>query len=82
MGLISVLWGIVAMVWMIVALIPVIGITNWLLIPFAAVGAIIAAIGIALSRPGNRGRAKTGLVLNVVVVVVAILRLGMFGGVL
>ncbi len=82
MGLISVLWGIVAMVWMVVALIPVIGITNWLLIPFAAVGAIIAAIGIALSRPGHRGRAKTGLVLNVVVVVVATLRLGMFGGVL
>ena len=63
-------------------LIPVIGITNWLLIPFAAVGAIIAAIGIALSRPANRGRAKTGLLLNVVVVVVATLRLGMFGGVL
>lgn len=82
MGLISVLWGIVAMVWMIVALIPLIGITNWLLIPFAAVGAIIAAIGIALSRPGHRGRAKAGLVLNVAVVVVATLRLGMFGGVL
>ncbi len=82
MGLISVLWGIFAMVWMVIALIPVIGITNWLLIPFAAVGAIIAAIGIALSRPGNRGRAKAGLVLNVVVVIVATLRLGMFGGVL
>ncbi|MDI1252379.1 hypothetical protein [Thermomonas sp.] len=82
MGLISVLWGIVAMVWMIVALIPVIGITNWLLIPFAAIGAIIAALGIVLSRPGYRGRAKVGLVLNVVVVVVATLRLGMFGGVL
>jgi len=82
MGLISVLWGIVAMVWMVFALIPVIGITNWLLIPFAAVGAIIAAIGIALSRPGSRGRAKTGLVLNGLVIVVATLRLGMFGGVL
>lgn len=82
MGLISVLWGIVAMVWMIIALIPVIGITNWLLIPFAAVGAIIAAIGIALSGPGKRGRAKAGLILNVLVVVVATLRLGMFGGLL
>lgn len=82
MGLISILWGIVAMIWMIVALVPLIGILNWLLIPFAAVGAIIAAIGIALSRPGYRGRAKAGLVLNVVVVVVATLRLSMFGGVL
>ena len=50
MGLISVLWGIVAMVWMIVALIPLIGITNWLLIPFAAVGAIIAGIGLLFTR--------------------------------
>lgn len=82
MGLISVLWGIVAMVWMIVALIPLIGITNWLLIPFAAVGAIIAAIGILFTRTGRRGRAKAGLVLNGIVIVVAILRLGMFGGLL
>ena len=82
MGLISVLWGIVAMVWMIVALIPLIGITNWLLIPFAAVGAIIAAIGIALTSREKRGRAKAGLVLNGIVIVVAVLRLGMFGGLL
>ena len=41
MGLISVLWGVVAMIWMVFALIPVIGITNWLLIPFAAIGAIM-----------------------------------------
>ena len=82
MGLISVLWGIVAMLWMILALIPIIGITNWLLIPFAAIGAIIAAIGIALTSREKRGRAKAGLVLNGIVIVVATLRLGMFGGLL
>lgn len=82
MGLISLLWGIVAMLWMILALIPVIGITNWLLIPFAAVGALIAAIGIALTSREKRGRAKTGLILNGIVIVVAMLRLSLFGGVL
>lgn len=82
MGLISLLWGIVAMLWMVVALIPLLGWGNWLLIPFAAVGAIIAAIGIATSRPGNRGRAKTGLALNGVVIVVAIVRLGIGGGII
>jgi hypothetical protein len=82
MGLVSVLWGIVAMVWMVFALIPVIGITNWLLIPFAAVGAIVAAVGIAVTSPAKRGRAKAGLVLNGIVIVVAVLRLGMFGGLL
>ena len=81
MGLVSLLWGIVAMVWMVIALIPIIGITNWLLIPFAAVGAVIAGIGIAMSRPGHRGRAKTGLVLNGLVIVVAVFRLSLFGGI-
>ncbi len=80
MGLISLLWGIVAMLWMVLALIPVIGITNWLLIPFAAVGAIIAAIGILFTRTQHRGRAKTGLVLNSIVIVVAIFRLSLGGG--
>lgn len=82
MGLVSLLWGIVALVWMIVALIPLVGITNWLLIPFAAVGAIIAALGIALSRPGHRGRAKAGLMLNAIVIVVAAFRLSLGGGIL
>ena len=82
MGLISLLWGIVAMIWMVLALIPLLGWGNWFLIPFAAVGAIIAAIGILFTRTENRGRAKAGLVLNGIVIVVAILRLGMFGGLL
>jgi hypothetical protein len=81
MGLISLLWGIVAMLWMIVALIPLLGWGNWFLIPFAAVGAIIAAIGVMLTAPGNRGRAKAGLVLNGLVIVVAVGRLVLGGGV-
>lgn len=80
MGLISLLWGIVAMIWMVIALIPIIGITNWLLIPFAAVGAVIAAIGIAITRSENRGRAKAGLVMNGIVIIVAIVRLSLGGG--
>jgi hypothetical protein len=82
MGLISVLWGIVAMLWMVLALIPLLGWGNWFLIPFAAVGAIIAAIGVLFTRAGNRGRAKTGLLLNALVIVVGIIRLGLGGGVI
>lgn len=82
MGLISVLWGIVAMAWMVLALIPLIGITNWLLIPFAALGAVIAAVGILFTSTSKRGRAKTGLLLNGLVIVVAIGRLVLGGGVL
>lgn len=82
MGVISLVWGIVALCFMVLALIPFVGMANWLLIPFAAVGAIIAAIGILFTAPANRGRAKTGLVLNVVVILVAIGRLMLGGGVL
>jgi hypothetical protein len=82
MGLISVLWGLLAMLWMVLALIPVIGITNWLLIPFAAIGAVIATIGMLFTSSAKTGRAKTGLLLNGIVIVVGIVRLGIGGGII
>jgi len=81
MGLISLIWGIIAIIWMIIAFIPLLGWGNWFVIPFAAIGAIIAAIGILFTSPGNRGRAKTGLVLNVLVIIVGVLRLSLGGGI-
>jgi hypothetical protein len=81
MGLISVLWGVVSMIWMVLALIPLLGWGNWFLIPFAAVGAIIAAIGILFTSSAKTGRAKTGLLLNGIVIVVGIIRLGIGGGI-
>ena len=82
MGLISLLWGIVAMIWMVVALSPFLGWGNWFLSPYAAIGAVIAAIGIALTRAENRGRAKAGLVLNGIVIIVGVVRLMLGGGVI
>ena len=82
MGLISLLWGIVSICWMVLAFLPLLGWGNWFLIPFASIGALIAAIGIAVTAPGNRGRAKTGLILNGIAIVVGILRLQLGGGIL
>ncbi|KAB7763154.1 hypothetical protein CKY51_20285 [Xanthomonas maliensis] len=82
MGLISLLWGIVALLWMILAFIPLLGWGNWFLIPFAAVGALIAAIAVLFTSPGHRGRAKAGLALNGLVIVVGIIRLSLGGGVI
>ena len=82
MGLISLLWGIVAMVLMFVGLVPLLGWSNWLVIPFAGVGAIIAAIGIMLTSSEKRGRAKAGLLLNAIVIVVAAVRLSIGGGII
>ena len=82
MGLISLLWGMFAMLWMLLALVPLLGWGNWFLIPFAAVGALIAAVAIALPLREKRGRAKAGLVLNGIVIIVAILRLNLGGGII
>jgi NADH:ubiquinone oxidoreductase subunit K len=82
MGLISLVWGIVAMLLMFIGLVPLLGWSNWLVIPFAGVGAIIAAVGIALTSREKNGRAKAGLVLNAIVIVVAVIRLSMGGGIL
>ncbi len=82
MRLISLLWGIVALLRMVLAFIPLLGCGNWFLIPFAAVGALIAAIALLFTSAGNRGRAKTGLVLNGLVIVVGVLRLTLGGGII
>lgn len=65
-----------------VGLQPLLGCGNWFLIPFAAVGALIAAIALLFTSAGNRGRAKTGLVLNGLVIVVGVLRLTLGGGII
>ena len=52
MGLISLLWGIAMLLWMLLALIPLLGAMNWLVIPFATFGVILAAIGIGASVIG------------------------------
>ena len=82
MGLISVLWGIVALAWMLLAFIPLLGWGNWFMIPFAVVGAVIGAIGYALTSPQNRGRAKTGILLNVAAAVIGAVRLSLGGGII
>ena len=82
MGLISVVWGIVALLWMLLAFLPLLGWGNWFLIPFAVVGVIIAALGLLVTHASKRGRAKAGLLINALVVVVGTVRLMLGGGLL
>ena len=81
MGFISLIWGLFALLFMCLGLIPLLGWLNWLVIPFAAVGALLAGIGVLLRGDKSR-RAKAGLILNVVVIVVAAIRLSLGGGIL
>ena len=80
MGIVSLIWGILSLLWMLLALIPLLGWGNWFMIPFAAIGAIIGAIGYALTSPQNRGRAKAGLWLNLIAMGVGAVRLAIGGG--
>ena len=82
MGIISLLWGIVALLWMLVAFIPLLGWGNWFVIPFAAVGEIIAGIGILFTSADKRGRAMAGLLLNGLVILVGMIRLTLGGGII
>lgn len=82
MGLLSMLWGLASMLWMIVAFIPLLGWGNWFMIPFAGMGLLLAGIAFAITSPANRGRAKAGLLLNGIAVVVGVLRLSIGGGII
>lgn len=44
------------------------------------IGALIAAVGVLFTREQNRGRAKAGLALNIVAIVVGVVRLSLGGG--
>jgi hypothetical protein len=72
MNLISTLIGIVALVAALVAFIPLLGWLNWLVIPVAVIGLVIGLVS----------DKTTGRNVNLVVVVLATLRLFVGGGLL
>lgn len=82
MGLLSLLWGLVSIMWMIIAFIPLLGWGNWFMIPFAGLGAILAGVAFAMTAPANRGRAKAGLILNAIALIVGVIRLQLGGGII
>jgi hypothetical protein len=71
-NLISVIIGFVALLCALVAFIPLLGWLNWLIIPLAIIGA-----GIGMISRGSAGRN-----LNLFVILVAIVRLVLGGGIL
>ena len=70
-NLVSIVVGVVALVSALVAFVPLLGWLNWLVIPLAVVG---LAFGVV-----SDGRA--GRNLNLVVIVIAVLRLMIGGGI-
>ena len=72
LNLVSLIIGAVALVLAAVAFLPLLGWANWLIIPLAIIGAAIGMI--------SRGTA--GRNLNLFVILVAIVRLSLGGGIL
>lgn len=80
MGLVSLIWGILSLLWMLLALVPLLGWGNWFMIPFAAVGAILAIIAIATGK--GRVTGIVGLLLCIFAIGIGSLRLLLGGGIL
>lgn len=72
LNLASLIIGVIALLLAVVAFLPLLGWANWLIIPFALIG---AAVGMASSSNSGRN-------LNLFVVVVGVLRLMLGGGIL
>jgi hypothetical protein len=68
-------WGVLAFIGMVLGLLPCLRALNWLTVPFAGIGIILAIA--ALISPKTRKEASpiAGLVCNVVAIVVGTLRL-------
>lgn len=71
-NLFSLIIGIVALMLAVVAFLPFLGWANWLIIPFAVIGAGI----------GLMGRGKSGTNLNLFVIVLGVVRLMLGHGIL
>jgi presenilin-like A22 family membrane protease len=71
LNILSLLIGAVALLLAIPAFIPLLGWANWFVIPLAAVG---LALGVLSRRTSGRN-------LNIVVIVIAVLRLMLGGGI-
>ena len=71
-NLVSLIIGAVALLCALVAFIPLLGWLNWLIIPLAIIGA-----GVGLISRGTAGRN-----LNLFVILIAIVRLSLGGGIL
>lgn len=72
LNLLSILLGLIALMIAIPSAIPFLGWGNWLALPFAVAGAGLGALS----------SSKSGRNFNLVVIVIAVLRLSLGGGVL
>jgi len=54
---ISLIWGLLSLFGMMIGFVPFYGALNWLLIPFAGIGAVVSAIALG-TAPAEAGKGK------------------------
>ena len=72
LNIVSLIIGAVALIFAVVAFIPLLGWANWLIIPLAVIGAGIGMVS----------RSTAGRNLNLFVILIAVVRLSLGGGIL
>ena len=71
MNITSKIIGIISFILMAIGLVPLLGIINWIVIPLTLIGILIGAIS----------KKESGMILNGIVLIVAIVRLSIGGGI-
>ena len=72
MGTISVIFGVLSVLGMLLGFIPFLGWFNWLNIPFAVVGLILALVS----------NSRNGKILNIVAIIIGIIMFFLGGGII
>ena len=72
LNLVSLIIGMVSLVCTAIAFLPLLGWANWFIIPLAVIGAGI----------GSMSQGKAGRNLNILVILIAVVRLSLGGGIL
>lgn len=76
MQILSLTWGILALLGMLVGFVPFFGALNWLLIPFAVVGAMVSAIAAGTAPAGvSKGKSIAGLICCGIATIFGLIRL-------
>ena len=81
MQLISVVWGILALIGAFVAFFPCLGWLNWLIIPFALIGLVMALVARDQEARTGVKPSNSAVILNGAAVAVGFLRLTLGGGI-
>ena len=76
MQIVSLTWGIFALIGMLVGFVPFFGALNWLLIPFAGLGAIVSAVAAGTApEEASKGKSIAGLICCGIATIFGLIRL-------